>query len=94
MKQSFITGLKLKNNLTGQLDEFIPVDGKTVSWYTCGPTVYSHSHMGHARNYICNDMIRRVMESYFGYNVQYCMNITDIDDKIINNSNDQGVEYF
>lgn len=39
-------------------------------------------------------MIRRVLEDYFGYNVQYCMNITDVDDKIINNSNAEGVEYF
>lgn len=46
------------------------MDGKNVKWYTCGPTVYSNSHMGHARNYICNDMIRRVMKDYFGYNVQ------------------------
>lgn len=47
--------------------------------------------MGHARNYICNDMIRQVLKSHFGYNVQYCMNITDVDDKIIKNSQAEGV---
>ena len=50
--------------------------------------------MGHARNYVCNDMIRRVMKRYFGYNIQYGMNITDVEDKIINNSNKEGIEYF
>lgn len=46
------------------------MDGKNVVWYTCGPTVYSNSHMGHARNYICNDMIRRILTNHFGYNVK------------------------
>lgn len=46
------------------------MDGSNVTWYTCGPTVYSHSHMGHARNYICNDMIRKILEKHFGYNVK------------------------
>lgn len=46
------------------------MNGNNVTWYTCGPTVYSHSHMGHARNYICNDMIRKILERHFGYNVK------------------------
>ncbi|KHJ81502.1 hypothetical protein OESDEN_18812 [Oesophagostomum dentatum] len=54
-----------------------------VKWYICGPTVYDSSHMGHARAYLSMDILRRVMTSYFGYDVQYVMNITDIDDKII-----------
>ena len=49
----------------------------------CGPTVYDHSHMGHAKTYICSDIIRRILTDYFGYDVKLCMNITDIDDKII-----------
>jgi len=75
--------LKLYNSLTRQKDEFIPIDGKQVKWYSCGPTVYDASHMGHARSYISFDILRRVLTDYFGYNVLYCMNITDIDDKII-----------
>lgn len=54
--QPFKTGLKLRNSLTGNLvanvvmqEEFIPISGNQVRWYTCGPTVYSHSHLGHAR---------------------------------------------
>jgi cysteinyl-tRNA synthetase len=54
----------------------------------CGPTVYDSSHLGHARTYMGFDIIRRIMEDYFGYNVKLCMNITDIDDKIINRSNE------
>jgi len=54
-----------------------------VKWYLCGPTVYDSSHLGHARTYIGQDIIKRIMRDYFGYNVKVCMNITDIDDKII-----------
>lgn len=94
MEKTYSTGLKLKNSLSNQLEAFIPRDGKKVKWYTCGPTVYSNSHMGHARNYLCNDMIRRVLRDYFGYDVELVMNITDVEDKIIKNSNEQGIEYF
>uniref|UniRef100_U5EX84 Cysteine--tRNA ligase, cytoplasmic n=1 Tax=Corethrella appendiculata TaxID=1370023 RepID=U5EX84_9DIPT len=75
--------LKLFNSLTRQKELFIPADGKNVKWYSCGPTVYDASHMGHARSYISFDILRRVLSDYFGYNVLYVMNITDIDDKII-----------
>lgn len=63
-------------------DLFIPDAGNHVSWYCCGPTVYDKSHMGHARAYITFDILRRIMEDYFGYHIQYVMNITDIDDKV------------
>lgn len=68
---------------TGSLDEFIPAEGKLVRWYTCGPTVYDSSHLGHARSYLSFDILRRIVEDYFGYHVFACMNITDLDDKII-----------
>ena len=64
-----------------------------VRWYMCGPTVYDASHMGHARTYLGFDIIRRVLEDYFGYNVNLVMNITDIDDKIIMRSNERGVPF-
>ncbi|CAG2060463.1 unnamed protein product [Timema podura] len=75
--------LKLYNSLTRQKEEFVPQDGNRVTWYSCGPTVYDSSHMGHARSYISFDILRRVLSDYFGYDVLYVMNITDIDDKII-----------
>ncbi|XP_052861898.1 cysteine--tRNA ligase, cytoplasmic [Anopheles cruzii] len=75
--------LHLYNSLTRRKELFVPRDGRNVRWYSCGPTVYDASHMGHARSYISFDILRRVLADYFGYNVLYVMNITDIDDKII-----------
>ena len=65
----------------------------TVNWYMCGPTVYDHSHMGHAKTYVCFDILRRIMTDYFKYDVRLCMNITDIDDKIIIRCNEQKVDF-
>ncbi|KAJ2796112.1 cysteinyl-tRNA synthetase, partial [Coemansia helicoidea] len=62
---------------------FVPREGNRVSWYGCGPTVYDASHMGHAFNYVSLDIMRRIMEDYLGYDLTVVMNITDIDDKII-----------
>ncbi|KAK4689957.1 cysteinyl-tRNA synthetase, partial [Tremellales sp. Uapishka_1] len=75
--------LKVYNSLTRSKDEFVPSKGRQVDWYNCGPTVYDSSHMGHARNYLTQDIIRRILRDYFGYDVNFVMNITDIDDKII-----------
>ncbi|XP_028047217.1 cysteine--tRNA ligase, cytoplasmic isoform X2 [Monomorium pharaonis] len=75
--------LRLYNSLTRKKEVFIPQFGNWVKWYSCGPTVYDASHMGHARSYISFDILRRVLTHYFGYDVMYVMNITDIDDKII-----------
>ncbi|CAB4253832.1 similar to Saccharomyces cerevisiae YNL247W Cysteinyl-tRNA synthetase [Maudiozyma barnettii] len=76
--------LKLYNSLTRTKVPFVPLSGtKTVSWYSCGPTVYDASHMGHARNYVSIDINRRIMSEYFGYDIKFVQNVTDIDDKII-----------
>ena len=48
----------------------MPVNADEVTWYTCGPTVYDDSHMGHARTYVSFDILRRIMTDYFGYNVK------------------------
>ena len=79
-------GLMLYNSLLDEKVPFVPADGpasKQITWYTCGPTVYDISHVGHARNYLTFDIIRRVLEDYFGYNCLFVMNVTDVDDKII-----------
>ncbi|CAF2042364.1 unnamed protein product [Rotaria magnacalcarata] len=75
--------LHLYNSFTKKKELFVPINGNEIRWYSCGPTVYDTSHMGHARSYISFDILRRVMADYFGYDILYCMNITDIDDKII-----------
>ncbi|KAM5530533.1 hypothetical protein V8D89_015810 [Ganoderma adspersum] len=75
--------LKVYNSLTRTKTEFVAIEGRHVKWYNCGPTVYDASHMGHARNYVTQDILRRIMTDYFKYDVHFVMNITDIDDKII-----------
>jgi len=81
--------LRVYNSLTKQKDVFTPNDPNQITWYTCGPTVYDESHLGHARTYVSFDIIYRLMRDYFGYNVKLVMNITDIDDKIIRKSIEQ-----
>jgi cysteinyl-tRNA synthetase len=93
-KNIFRTGLKINNSLTNKLEEFITKEGgKTLNWYICGPTVYDASHLGHARTYVCFDILRRIMTTYFGYDVNLCMNITDLDDKIIKRSQENNIDY-
>ncbi|EJW72513.1 cysteinyl-tRNA synthetase, partial [Wuchereria bancrofti] len=75
--------LYLYNSFTRKKELFVPLNPKQVKWYICGPTVYDSSHIGHARAYLSFDILRRVLQDYFGYDIQYIMNITDIDDKII-----------
>lgn len=82
--------MKLYNTLTRQKEEFIPLKENKVKMYVCGPTVYDFIHIGNARPYIVFDTIRRYFE-YKGYNVDYVQNFTDIDDKIINKANMEGV---
>ncbi|CAM9918595.1 unnamed protein product, partial [Discosporangium mesarthrocarpum] len=85
--------LKVLNSLTRTKTPFVPKNPDQVLWYMCGPTVYDVSHMGHARTYLHFDILRRLMTDFFGYNVTLCMNITDIDDKIIQRSNERGIGY-
>lgn len=85
-KPSSPSQLLLYNSLVDRKVPFVPVagpDSKHITWYTCGPTVYDSTHMGHARNYLAFDVVRRVLEDYFGYSILYVMNVTDVDDKII-----------
>ncbi|KAI1322526.1 tRNA synthetases class I (C) catalytic domain-containing protein [Xylariaceae sp. FL0255] len=76
--------IKVHNSLQpGAPVPFTPINRGKLSWYACGPTVYDHSHLGHARNYVSTDIIRRILMHYFGFDVNFVMNFTDIDDKII-----------
>src|SRR5215510_2039080 len=74
--------LKLRNTLTRALEEFKPLEGKTVRMYACGPTVYDYGHIGNFRTFVSVDVLRRYLK-YLGYQVQHIMIITDIEDKII-----------
>lgn len=70
------------NTETRRLEIFKPIFQNEVGVYICGPTVYDHSHIGHARTYVAFDVIVRYLR-YKGFKVKYVINITDIDDKII-----------
>lgn len=72
--------MQIQDTLTKNIKEL--KNDKTINWYMCGPTVYDHAHLGHARNYITNDILIRIL-NHLGYQVCLNMNITDIDDKII-----------
>lgn len=74
--------MKLFNTLSKSKEDFVPLQEKSVTMYVCGVTVYDECHLGHARAYVCFDVLRRYLE-YSGYKVQYIQNFTDIDDKII-----------
>jgi len=69
--------LKLYNSLTRQKEEFKPINPGKVGMYVCGPTVYDHCHLGHARGYVSMDVLRRYLE-YYGYEVRHIMNYTDV----------------
>jgi len=77
------------NTLTREKEPFVPLDGTRVDMFVCGPTVYNDAHMGHARTYLAFDVVARYLR-HRGYCVFYLMNITDIDDKIINRAMREG----
>lgn len=83
--------LKVYNSLTRELEEFKPIEPGKVKIYVCGPTVYDHSHLGHARCYIIWDVVTRYLK-FRGYELQYVRNITDVDDKIINRAKESNVK--
>ena len=74
--------MKVFNSYTNKLEEFVPIDGNKVKMYVCGPTVYDNAHLGHARCYITWDILYRYLK-FRGYDVTYCRNVTDVDDKIL-----------
>lgn len=74
--------MKLHNTFSGKTDEFKPIEDNKVKMYVCGPTVYDFAHLGHARCYITWDVLYRYLK-FKGYDVTYCRNVTDVDDKIL-----------
>ena len=82
--------MRLYNSLTRQKEEFVPIVPGEVKMYVCGPTVYNYFHIGNGRTFIIFDTIRRYLE-YRGYKVTFIQNFTDIDDKMINKANAEGI---
>jgi len=82
--------IRLFNTLTGRLDDLVPMDGKALRMYACGPTVYDYGHIGNFRTFLQIDILRRFLK-LTGTPVRHVMNITDVDDKIIRNAAAAGI---
>ena len=82
--------MKLYNTMTMRKEEFVPLEPGKIRMYACGPTVYNYIHVGNARPVILFDILRRYFE-YIGNEVIFVQNFTDIDDKIINRANEEGL---
>jgi cysteinyl-tRNA synthetase len=85
--------LMLHNTMKRKKEPFVPRDAEQnkVSMYVCGVTVYDYSHIGHARVYVAFDVLYRQL-TRMGYDVTYCRNFTDVDDKIIKRAAENGEE--
>lgn len=81
--------MQFYNTLSREKEIFVPINPPEVSFYSCGPTVYNYPHIGNYRAYIFADLLKRVL-LYGGYKVHHIMNITDIDDKTIRDSQKEG----
>ncbi len=79
----------LYNTMSRRVEPFAPADGETVRMYTCGPTVYKPAHIGNYRTFLFEDLLRRTLRLR-GWRVVQVMNLTDVDDKIIKNADEEG----
>ncbi len=82
--------MKLFNSLSKKKEDLKPKDGKTLKFYSCGPTTYDYLHIGNARALVVGDTFYRVMKA-LGYEVTFVRNFTDVDDKIIQRAKERGV---
>ncbi|MCH8281248.1 MAG: cysteine--tRNA ligase, partial [Chloroflexi bacterium] len=82
--------MRLYNTLAGEAQEFTAADGNNVKMYVCGVTPYSATHVGHALSYVAFDVLRRYLE-YLGFQVRHVQNFTDVDDKIIQRAQEEGI---
>lgn len=82
--------LKIYNTYSDKVEEFKPLKENEVKMYVCGPTVYDKPHLGHARCYTTWDVLYRYLK-FLGYDVKYCRNVTDVDDKILARSEKEGI---
>ena len=83
--------IRVYNTLRNKKEEFVPVEEGKVKMYVCGPTTYNYIHLGNARPIVAFDVVRRYF-TYRGYDVTYIQNFTDVDDKIINRANEEGMD--
>jgi len=82
--------IHFQNTLTGKKEAFVPLNPPEVRMYTCGPTVYDFAHIGNFRTFVFQDILRRFLRMR-GYRVNQVMNLTDVDDRIIQNAAEAGI---
>lgn len=82
--------MKLYNSKNKAVEPFVPIEAGKVSMYVCGPTVYNHPHIGNARPIVVFDLLRRILTE-LGMDVHYVSNYTDVDDRIIQKAQEEGV---
>ena len=82
--------LRFFNTLSRQVEEFLPLEEGKVRMYLCGPTVWNFAHIGNFRTFIFGDILRRYLK-FKGYDVTHVFNLTDVDDRIINEANAKGI---
>ncbi len=82
--------MRLFNTLTNKVEEFAPSEDALVRMYSCGPTVYDFAHIGNFRTFVAIDLLRRTLRQQ-GWKLRHVMNITDVDDRIIENARKLGV---
>jgi cysteinyl-tRNA synthetase len=83
--------LRLFNTLSARVETLVPQAPPEVSFYACGPTVYDRAHVGNFRSFVATDVLRRTLR-HFGYRVREVMNLTDVDDRIIQKAQDAGMD--
>ena len=81
--------IQILDTLTAKKRELVPIEPGKLRFYACGPTVYDHAHVGHARSYVVWDVVVRHLRAR-GYEVKYVRNFTDVDDKIIKRAGERG----
>jgi len=81
---------RIYNTMSRSKEELVPLDGRHVRMYTCGPTVYNYAHIGNFRAYMFEDLLRRYIK-FCGFQVTQVQNLTDVDDKTIRSSIEQGL---
>jgi len=82
--------IEFYNDLTRKKEKFVPIRQGHVGMYSCGPTVYNFAHIGNLRSFVFVDFLKRFLK-YEGFSVKHVMNITDVDDKTIKGSKEEGV---
>ena len=86
--------IRIYNSLSNSKEPFETIEPGKVGMYLCGPTVYKPSHIGHAVGPVIFDAIKRYLTIFHGYKVNWVVNITDVEDKLIAEANAQGIGVF